>query len=113
MRDPESVDVDGALPLSEAKAPVHFAGLILDLDACTLARESGEAIQLTRGEFTMLRFFASHPRRVLSRDMLLDATAGRRFEPFDRSVDVMRSPRPTRLARRPRSRLRWSAGRSR
>ena len=89
MRDPEAVDIDGAMPLSEAKARVLFAGLILDLDACTLARESGEAIQLTRGEFALLRFFASHPRRVLSRDMLLDATAGRRFEPFDRSVDVM------------------------
>jgi class 3 adenylate cyclase/predicted ATPase len=89
MRDPESVDVDGAMPLSEAKAPLHFAGLILDLDACTLARESGAAIQLTRGEFALLRFFASHPGRVLSRDMLLDATAGRRFEPFDRSIDVM------------------------
>ena len=89
MRDPESVDVDDGAPSSEARAPVLFAGLILDFDACTLARESGEAIQLTRGEFALLRFFASHPRRVLSRDMLLDATAGRRFEPFDRSVDVM------------------------
>src|SRR5271155_1638482 len=89
MRDPESIDVDGAMPLSEAKAPVHFAGLILDLDACTLARESGEAVQLTRGEFALLRFFASHPRRILSRDMLLAAPGGRRFEPFDRSVDVM------------------------
>ena len=58
-------------------------------DACTLARESGTAIQLTRGEFTLLRFFVGHPGRVLSRDLLLDATAGRRFEPFDRSVDVM------------------------
>ena len=89
MRDPESVDVDGEVPLSEAKAPVLFAGLLLDFDACKLARESGEAIKLTRGEFALLRFFADHPRRVLSRDMLLDATAGRRFEPFDRSVDVM------------------------
>jgi class 3 adenylate cyclase/tetratricopeptide (TPR) repeat protein len=89
MRDPESVHVDGAAPLSEAKSPIYFADLILDFDACTLARASGEAIQLTRGEFALLRFLASHPRRVLSRDMLLDATAGRRFEPFDRSVDVM------------------------
>jgi len=89
MRDPESVGVDGAMPSSEAMGPVHFAGLILDFDACTLARESGEAIELTRGEFALLRFFVTHPRRVLSRDMLLDATAGRRFEPFDRSVDVM------------------------
>jgi class 3 adenylate cyclase/predicted ATPase len=89
MRGPESVDSDSAALSSEAKAPIHFAGLILDLDACTLARESGEAIPLTRGELALLRFFATHPRRVLSRDMLLDATAGRRFEPFDRSVDVM------------------------
>src|SRR5580704_19194323 len=89
MRDPASVDVDGAMPSSETKAPVHFAGLVLDLDACMLSRETGETVPLTRGEFTMLRFFASHPRRVLSRDLLLDATAGRRFEPFDRSVDVM------------------------
>jgi class 3 adenylate cyclase len=89
MGDRESLDIDGATPSSEALARVLFAGLILDFDACTLARESGEAIQLTRGEFALLRFFASHPRRVLSRDMLLEATAGRRFEPFDRSVDVM------------------------
>jgi class 3 adenylate cyclase/tetratricopeptide (TPR) repeat protein len=89
MRDPEAADVNGAMPSSEATGPILFAGLVLDLNACTLARESGEAIQLTRGEFALLRFLATHPRRVLSRDMLLDATAGRRFEPFDRSVDVM------------------------
>jgi TolB-like protein len=89
MRAPESVDNDSAAPSSEAKAAIHFAGLILDLDACTLARESGEAIPLTRGELALLRFFVTHRARVLSRDMLLDATAGRRFEPFDRSVDVM------------------------
>src|SRR6516162_11234097 len=84
-----AVGLGGVKPSREATLLVRFAGLILDLDACTLARESGEAIQLTRGELALLRFFVSHPRRVLSRDMLLDATAGRRFEPFDRSVDVM------------------------
>ena len=77
------------MPSSEAKAPVLFAGLILDLDACTLRAIPARQCRLTRGEFALLRFFATHPRRVLSRDMLLDATAGRRFEPFDRSVDVM------------------------
>jgi adenylate cyclase len=68
---------------------VRFAGLVLDLDACTLARESGEAIPLTRGEFTLLRVFVTRPGRVVSRDTLLDALANRRFEPFDRSVDVL------------------------
>ena len=89
MGDRESVDTDGSAPSSEARATVRFEGFILDLDASTLARESGEAIPLTRGELALLRFFVSRPGRVLSRDMLLDATAGRRFEPFDRSVDVM------------------------
>ncbi len=68
---------------------MRFAGLILDLDACTLARELGETIALTRGEFVLLRAFVSRPGRVLSRDALLDATFHRQFEPFDRSVDVL------------------------
>jgi adenylate cyclase len=87
MRDvPES---GGSEPLGEAAPPVRFAGLVLDLDACTLARESGEAIPLTRGEFTLLRAFVTRPGRVISRDTLLDALSNRRFEPFDRSVDVL------------------------
>jgi class 3 adenylate cyclase/DNA-binding winged helix-turn-helix (wHTH) protein len=89
MRDRESVDVDGATPSREANVPLRFAGFILDLDACVLSRDTGETVPLTRGEFALLRSFATHPGRVLSRDALLDATAGRRFEPFDRSVDVM------------------------
>lgn len=68
---------------------MRFASLVLDLDACTLARQSGEAIPLTRGEFTLLRVFVTRPGRVVGRDALLDAMANRRFEPFDRSVDVL------------------------
>jgi DNA-binding response OmpR family regulator len=88
MRDPESIDAEGAASSNDAKSPLRFAGLILDLDACTLARESGEAIPLTRGEFALLRVFVTRPGRVLSRDTLLNAVGARRFEPFDRSVDM-------------------------
>ena len=73
----------------EAPSLLRFAGFIVDLDARTLARETGEAVALTRGEFALLRVFVTRPGRVLSRDALLDALANRRFEPFDRSVDVM------------------------
>jgi TolB-like protein/DNA-binding winged helix-turn-helix (wHTH) protein len=87
MRDvPES---EGSEPRREVGPPIRFAGLALDLDARTLARESGEAIPLTRGEFALLRTFVTRPGRVISRDALLDALAHRRFEPFDRSVDVL------------------------
>ena len=79
----------GTSPHGEARGAFAFAGLVHDLDACTLKRESGEAIALTRGEFALLREFVRRPGRVLSRDFLLDAAVGRRNAPFDRSVDVM------------------------
>ena len=79
----------GKSPEEGAGGAFAFAGLVLDLDACTLDRESGEAIPLTRGEFALLREFVRRPGRVLSRDTLLDAMSGRRNVPFDRSVDVM------------------------
>jgi TolB-like protein/DNA-binding winged helix-turn-helix (wHTH) protein len=80
---------DAIKPWLEVASLVRFAGLVLDLDACMLARESGEAISLTRAEFAVLRMFVARPRRVVSRDSLLEAFANRRFEPFDRSVDVL------------------------
>jgi TolB-like protein/DNA-binding winged helix-turn-helix (wHTH) protein/cytochrome c-type biogenesis protein CcmH/NrfG len=86
MRDPGSIDAN-SVPWNETK-PLRFAGLVLDLDACTLARESGDAITLTRGELALLRVFVTRPGRVLSRDTLLNALGARRFEPFDRSVDM-------------------------
>ncbi len=90
MRDiPDPGDSEGIKLSSEARSPVRFAGLVLDLDACTLAHEFGEPIALTRGEFALLRVFVSRPGRVLSRDALLDAVANRPLEPFDRSVDVL------------------------
>ena len=72
-----------------ANPVMRFAGLRLDLAACTLTRDTGEAIPLTRGEFGLLRAFVARPGRVLSRDALLDATANRPLEPFDRSIDVL------------------------
>jgi pimeloyl-ACP methyl ester carboxylesterase/DNA-binding winged helix-turn-helix (wHTH) protein len=87
MRD--AARSDGVKPSREAASLVRFAGLVLNLDACMLARESGEAIPLTHGEFAVLRMFVSRPGRVITRDTLLDAFTNRRFEPFDRSVDVL------------------------
>jgi adenylate cyclase len=78
-----------APPSGQAMSPVRFAGLVFDLSACRLARESGEAIPLTRGEFRLLRLFVSRPGRVLSRDAILEAVANRPLELFDRSVDAL------------------------
>ncbi|MFO1058155.1 MAG: response regulator [Dongiaceae bacterium] len=67
---------------------VRFGRYILDLGANSLTTEQGETIQLTSMEFDLLKAFATHPNRVLSRDQLLDLAHGRGAEPFDRSIDI-------------------------
>ena len=77
----------GTLP--PRTAPVRFAAFTLDFDGCSLSRADGGDVPLTHKEFVLLREFVRHPGRVLSRDYLLDALAGRRADPFDRSIDVL------------------------
>jgi pimeloyl-ACP methyl ester carboxylesterase/DNA-binding winged helix-turn-helix (wHTH) protein len=85
----EAGEINGVKFSREAASVVRFAGLVLSLDACMLARDSGGAIPLTRGEFALLRMFVARPGRVFARDTLLDAFTNRRFEPFDRTIDVL------------------------
>ena len=47
------------------------------------------ALQLTSAEFDLLGCFVQRPRRVLTRDQILDWTRGRSAEPFDRTVDML------------------------
>ena len=71
-----------------ARSRLRFAGWLLDLDARRLSNADGQDVALTSGEFDLLRTFARHPGRVLSRDFLLEATRGREAAPFDRTIDV-------------------------
>jgi TolB-like protein len=68
---------------------VRFAAFTLDLDGRSLSRADGGDVPLTHSEFALLREFVRHPGRVLSRDYLLDALAGKRADPFDRSIDML------------------------
>jgi DNA-binding response OmpR family regulator len=52
-----------------------------------LVDESGVAVPLSTGEFNILVAFVTHPRRVLTRDQLLDLSQGRELGAFDRSID--------------------------
>ena len=67
----------------------HFAGWRLDLTRHELLTATGESIYLTGHEFRLLQAFVLHPNRVLSRDELMDQIAGRNWNPFDRSIDVL------------------------
>lgn len=65
-----------------------FAGFRLDLSGRVLIDPDGQSVELTSGEFDLLRALAEHAGRVLTRDQLLDLTRGRLAGPFDRSIDI-------------------------
>jgi two-component system, OmpR family, response regulator len=60
----------------------------LDLDARTLRDEEGNEHPLTASEFGLLKAFAENPKRVLTRERLLDLAQARDAEAFDRAIDV-------------------------
>jgi two-component system, OmpR family, response regulator len=68
----------------------------LDLDARTLRDEEGNEHPLTASEFSLLKAFAENPKRVLTRERLLDLAQARDSEAFDRAIDV----RITRIRRK-------------
>ena len=78
-------------PAPEESERSRFAGFILDVGGRTLTDANGRDIPLRRSEFLLLLAFVRAPRRVLSRDHLMDAVSGRLTEPFDRSIDVLGS----------------------
>ncbi|MEO0999014.1 MAG: response regulator [Pseudomonadota bacterium] len=75
-----------------------FDRFVIDIDARQLTDAAGGPVALTSGEFDLLACFVRHPRRVLSRDRILDQLRGRGAEPFDRSVDMLVSRLRRKLA---------------
>jgi len=66
----------------------RFVGWKLDPLARELADPDGVIINLSDGEFRLLLAFVERPRRVLTRDQLLDLSRGVNTEHFDRAIDV-------------------------
>jgi two-component system, OmpR family, response regulator len=65
-----------------------FGDFVVDLDARSVDTKDGTRVPLTSAEFDLLACFVERPRRVLTRDQLLDWTRGRNADPFDRTIDV-------------------------
>jgi len=74
-------------PANTADA-IQFAGWTLDIVSQQLRSDDGAAAHLTQAEYRILVLLARNPRRVVTRDELMVTTAGRDWEPFDRSIDV-------------------------
>ncbi|MBI5163658.1 MAG: response regulator [Magnetospirillum sp.] len=77
---------NAAEPVSAAA--LSFDGWRLELATRTLHSPDGVEVPLSAGEYGLLLAFVEHPRRVLSRDLLLDLARGRAAVLFDRSIDI-------------------------
>ncbi|HQP21373.1 MAG TPA: response regulator [Phenylobacterium sp.] len=69
-------------------AGYEFAGWRLDLMRRELRSPDGVVVNLSSGEFSLLRAFVERPQRVLTRDQLLDYARGPASDAFDRAIDV-------------------------
>lgn len=83
-------------PPRQERPPIRFGTKWLDIDAQVLRDDDGNEHPLASSEFALLKAFAENPRRVLSRERLLDLAEARDREAFDRAIDV----RITRIRRK-------------
>jgi two-component system response regulator CpxR len=61
--------------------------LVLDPAARTV-KQNGEPVELTDVEFTLLEALMRSPGKVVERESLAETALGRKFNPFDRSLDM-------------------------
>lgn len=93
LKTSETGEDANALPAPDPKiqAPgqsaVIFDELMAVPERMALWDRSGKECDLTSGDFQLLNVFLTHPKRVLSRDQLMDLTGGSSWSPLDRTID--------------------------
>jgi two-component system phosphate regulon response regulator PhoB len=70
-----------------SKGTLSFHDIALDQSAHRVTR-NGRAVHLGPTEYRLLEFFLQHPRRVFSREEVLDAVWGPDIHVEPRTVDV-------------------------
>ncbi len=65
----------------------EFDGMRVIPDEMKLLDREGDWVDVTSGEFKLLEVFLTRPKRVLSREQLMDLTGGHAYAPMDRTID--------------------------
>jgi len=79
--------VIGRMAQAESQSKIQASGVVID-EASYSARVHGRPLDLTFKEFELLRFFATHPSRVFTREQLLSEVWGYDYFGGTRTVDV-------------------------
>ena len=90
LRRAESHDTS-AVPVQEKSSGGRnlqsLDGLTIDRDGMVLTDRDGKDCDLTTADFKLLCAFVDNPKRVLSRDRLMDLVNGTAWAPLDRAID--------------------------
>ena len=82
--------IDRATSLDAADLEVvWFDGWLLHRVERHLTSPAGVVFALSNAEFRLLSAFLRNPRRLMSRDQLMDEARGRQLDVFERSVDLL------------------------
>ena len=73
----------------EPGGTLRFDGWSLEVGGNRLIDPEGNPVELTAHELQVLMILIQRANRPVSRDQILEQTASRRWEPYDRSVDVV------------------------
>ena len=79
--------VTGRVAQEKSGSKIQASGVVID-EASYSAKVHGRPLDLTFKEFELLRFFATHPSRVFTREQLLSEVWGYDYFGGTRTVDV-------------------------
>ncbi|MGO4910160.1 response regulator [Pseudorhodobacter sp. W20_MBD10_FR17] len=78
---------ESAEAVPETSAAFRFDDMVIIPDQFELFCRDGTRCELTSGDFKLLKAFLKNPKRVLSRDHLMDLVGGVGWSPLDRTID--------------------------
>ena len=82
------IPIGGEIP-DGARPMIRFDDWRLDVTRRELRSRDDTLVVLSGSEFDLLLAFAEHPKRVLTRDQLLDFARGPTHDAYDRSIDTL------------------------
>jgi DNA-binding response OmpR family regulator len=62
-------------------------GITVDLDRLQIVGRDGRPVEMTGADMRLLEVFLTHPKRVLSRELMMDLLGGGQWSPLDRTID--------------------------
>lgn len=72
----------------KSKTEIELGEVVVNLNTRSVHYKNDEVVQLTTGEFSLLKILLQNPNQPLSRDKLMSLARGRGHGPFDRAIDV-------------------------